>query len=239
MKRAGSMLVLCAMLILSLTACGSKPANTKRAIMNEGKQMMLDAKYYAAPNGRVRGMGKDVYLVYCAFMAAGRGVDFFGCDNHLIKKLTSFCYINDIRVGGKNGYIVGMLHNGNMIARHGLPGVNYETTAGYESENHVARVYNATIIVDGAQNETIYNSFAYGVRHLIHQIDSKNTLAVNVGADNIGDNSPQLLLEGGSFVGVNILRYNGISCEYTSGTSVRLYARLGINERREETLIVK
>ena len=59
MKRAGSMLVLCAMLILSLTACGSKPANTKRAIMNEGKQMMLDAKYYAAPNGRVRGMGKD------------------------------------------------------------------------------------------------------------------------------------------------------------------------------------
>ena len=58
MKRAGSMLVLCAMLILSLTACGSKPANTKRAIMNEGKQMMLDAKYYAAPNGRVRGMGK-------------------------------------------------------------------------------------------------------------------------------------------------------------------------------------
>ena len=187
----------------------------------------------------VRGMGKDVYLVYCSFLAAGRGVDFAGCDNHLIKKLTTFCYINDIRVGGDNGYIVGMLHNGNMVDRHGLPGVSYPVTAGYASENHVARVYNATIIVDGAENETIYNSFAYGVRHLIHQIDSKNTLAVNVGADNIGDNSPQLLLEGGSFVGVNILRYNGISCEYTSGTSVRLYARLGISERREETLIVK
>ena len=76
MKRAGSTLVLCAMLILSLTACGSKPAatnrtakngtsvtnsakTTTRAIMSEGRQMMLDAKYYAAPNGRVRGMGKD------------------------------------------------------------------------------------------------------------------------------------------------------------------------------------
>lgn len=76
MKRAGFFLVLCAMLILSLTACGSKPAGNgsaagngtsvtdsakarTRTMMDEGKQMMLDAKYYAAPNGRVRGMGKD------------------------------------------------------------------------------------------------------------------------------------------------------------------------------------
>ena len=76
MKRVGSFLVLCAMLILSLTACGSKTADTNkaakngtsvtnsakattRAMMDEGRQMMLDAKYYAAPNGRVRGMGKD------------------------------------------------------------------------------------------------------------------------------------------------------------------------------------
>jgi hypothetical protein len=75
MKRAGFFLVLCAMLVLSLTACGTKPAANHaagsgtsvtdsakartRAMMDEGKQMMLDAKYYAAPNGRVRGMGKD------------------------------------------------------------------------------------------------------------------------------------------------------------------------------------
>ena len=74
MKRAGFFLVLCAMLILSLAACGTKPAGSNtagngstavtdsakaRTMMDEGKQMMLDAKYYAAPNGRVRGMGKD------------------------------------------------------------------------------------------------------------------------------------------------------------------------------------
>ncbi len=76
MKRAGSFLVLCAMLILSLTACGTTSSGTNnaagngtsatdsakgrtRTMMDEGKQMMLDAKYYAAPNGRVRGMGKD------------------------------------------------------------------------------------------------------------------------------------------------------------------------------------
>ena len=77
MKRAGFFLVLCAMLVLSLAACGSKPANSSsaagngsnsvtdsakartRTMMDEGRQMMLDAKYYAAPNGRVRGMGKD------------------------------------------------------------------------------------------------------------------------------------------------------------------------------------
>ena len=32
----------------------------------------------------VRGMGANVYLVNCEFMAAGRGVDFAACDNHLI-----------------------------------------------------------------------------------------------------------------------------------------------------------
>jgi hypothetical protein len=187
----------------------------------------------------VRGTGEGVYLINSEFCAAGRGVDFYGCDNHLIKKLTTFCYINDIRVGGDNGYIVGMLHNGNMVDRHGLPGVSYPVTAGYASENHVAREYNATIIVDDAKNQTIYNSFAYGVRNLIHSIDSENTLAVNIGADNIGDYSPQLLIEGGSFVGINIMRYNGVSCEYTDGAAVRLYSRLAIGERREETLIVK
>ena len=187
----------------------------------------------------VRGNGAGVYAVNCEMMAAGRGIDFYGCDNHLIKKLTTFCYINDIRVGGENGYIVGMLHNATVIMRHGLSGATYPTTEGYASENHVARDYNTTIIVEDAKNQKIFNSFAYGVRHLIHNVDSEGTLAVNVGADNIGDATPQLLLEGGSFTGVNILRYNGVSCEYTDGTTVRLYSRLAINERREETLIVK
>ncbi len=186
----------------------------------------------------VRGTGANVYLVNCEFMAAGRGVDFYGCDNHLIKKLTTFCYINDIRVGGKDGYVVGMLHNCTVMDRHGL-GITYPATPGYASNNHVARDYNATIVVEDAVNQTIFNSFSYGVRNLIHQINSENTLAVNIGADNIGDTSPQMLLEGGEFTGINILRFNGVSCEYTDGTTVRLYSRLGINERREETLIVQ
>lgn len=74
MKRAGLFLVLCAMLILPLTACGSGATNPDtaddrmsatdearvltRTMMDEGKSMMQDAKYFAAPNGRVRGMGK-------------------------------------------------------------------------------------------------------------------------------------------------------------------------------------
>ncbi len=185
----------------------------------------------------VRGTGADVYLVNCEFMAAGRGVDFAGCDNHLIKKLTTFCFINDIRVGGKGGYVIGMLHNCTVMDRHGLP-ITFPATDGYASNNHVARDYNASIVVENAENQVIFNCFSYGVRNLIHQINSQNTLAVNIGADNIGDTSPQLLLEGGSFTAINVLRYNGVSCEYTQGTKVRLYSRLGINEKREDTLIV-
>jgi hypothetical protein len=122
------------------------------------------------------------------------------------------------------------------MARTGL-GFTYPETPGFASDNHVARVYNASIVVEDAQDQIIFNCFSYGVRNLIHQIDSKNTLAVNIGADNIGDAAPQMLLEGGAFVGINILRFNGVSCEYTDDTSVRLYSRLAINERREETLI--
>ena len=102
----------------------------------------------------VRGMGAGVYLVNSEFMAAGRGVDFSGCDNHLIKKLTTFCYINDILVGGKNGYVIGMLHNCTVMDRNGL-GFTYPATEGYASNNHVARVYNATIVVENAKNSEI------------------------------------------------------------------------------------
>jgi hypothetical protein len=83
------------------------------------------------------------------------------------------------------------------------------------------------------------NSFAYGVRNLIHQINSEDTVAINIGADNIGRGTPQLLLEGGSFTGINILRYNGTSYHYTNGTSVRLYTRLSINVHGEDTVIVE
>ena len=49
----------------------------------------------------------------------------------------------------------------------------------------------------------------------------------------------EIFLKSGDFTGINILRFNGVSCEYEKGTKVRLYSRLGINERREETLIVE
>lgn len=177
-------------------------------------------------------------MVNCGFMAAGRGVDFYGCDNHLIKKLTTFCFINDIRVGGKNGTVLGLLHNCTVMDRHGLP-FTYSETEGYASNNDVGRAYNSCIIVDGAENESIINSFAYGVRNLIYAKNSNNTLAVNIGADNIGRKTPQLLLEGGSFTAVNVLRYNGTSCEYSKGTALQLYNRLTINDKTESTLIVK
>ena len=73
MKRTSFFLVICAMLAMCLTACGTADTNSgtavpngdtavsesmknrTRAMMDESKDMMNDAKYFAAPDGRVRG----------------------------------------------------------------------------------------------------------------------------------------------------------------------------------------
>ena len=119
-------------------------------------------------------------------------------------------------------------------------------TKGRLNEQSIELLHELGIDVDAAKRKFLSKASNFPIEVLYLRDDdipqvvanSENTLAVNIGADNIGDRAPQLLLEGGSVVAINVLRFNGVSCEYTEGTSVRLYSRLGINERREDTLIV-
>ncbi len=189
----------------------------------------------------IRGTGSGVYVINSCVIAAGRGVDFAGCDNHLIKKLTSFCYINDIRVGGKNGTITGFLHNCTVRWRIGFKAEATEdpgntALAGYQDGNYVARDYNTSIQVVDAEGQRIWNAFSYGVAHFIESINSKDTLAVNIGTDNIGDTTAQLVIRGGDFTAINVLRYNGHSYDVYDDPVVTLYARLAINDKTEDTL---
>jgi hypothetical protein len=66
--------------------------------------------------------------------------------------------------------------------------------------------------------------------------DSVDTLAVNIGSDNIGSKAAQLKMESGSMVVINSMRYNGYSFGYVDG-DFEVYNRITINDKTEETVI--
>lgn len=188
----------------------------------------------------VRGKGKGVYMVNCAISASAYGVDFRGCDEHFVKKVTTCCYYNTFRLGGKNGILTGCLQNGTVIYRTSGNGLqNWPTAEGQiwaELFDPITRLKNQYIIVDGATNQLIYNTFIYGCANMIVNRNSEGTLAVNIGSDNIGKNAGQILSESGSMVVINSMRYNGHSYDHNGG-SMTLYNRLTINNKDEKTLI--
>ena len=189
----------------------------------------------------IRGTGKGVYVVNSCLILAGRGIDFADCDNHLIKKVTSFCFINDIRVGGEGGTVTGFLHNATVCDRIGFTPESGELggemiNPAYSNRNEVGRDYDTAIIVVDAYNQRIFNAFAYGVAHFIYAQDSEGTLAVNIGTDNIGSKTAQMVVSGGDFTAINVLRYNGHSYDVLEGGRITLYTRLAIGDKTEGTV---
>ena len=183
----------------------------------------------------IRGNAAGVYAVNVAVSGGYNGIDFRGCDNHFIKKFVCCCYNNAMAAGGKNGRIEGCLQNGNMLYRDGVtfPGwpLN-EANIQEEVMNAVTRKDTDFIRLENAQGQTIYNTFAYGVKSLVVTSDSTDVLIANVGADNIGSGSPLLNTTGGSVTAINVMRYNGISYK-NSGTQLKIYSRLTIGDKDE------
>ncbi len=183
----------------------------------------------------VRGTGKGNYIVNAAISASGYGVDFRGCDEHFIKKVTTCCYYNTFLLGGKNGILSGCLQNGTVICRSGAPGRQNWLSEGQIFDdlfNPILRKTSDYIILDGAENELIYNTFCYGCSRLVVCKNGTNVQVVNVGSDNIG--SVQTVMEKGSMTVVNAMRYNGSSFEHKGG-KLTLINRLTIGDKNEQT----
>lgn len=187
----------------------------------------------------VRGSAPGVYAVNCAVSGGYYGIDFRGCDGHFIKKFVSCCYQNAIAAGGKGGLIEGCLMNANMLYRDGcrFPGwPTNERDIQAETMNAVTRARCEFLRLEGAQNETVLNTFAYGVKNFLVSKTSAETLLLNIGADNIGSGQPMLDIGGGSLTAVNMMRYNGASYHAGAGAAVRFYNRLTIGQKDEPTV---
>ncbi len=188
----------------------------------------------------VRGTAKGVYIVNSAISSSGYGVDFRNCDDHFIKKVTTCCYYNSYILGGKDGILSGCLQNGTVVYRTDttMPClVNWPTNEALiwtELFNPITRASNQYIILDGAENETVFNTFIYGPNNMI-VCKSSAAIAANVGSDNIG--GAQIVCESGDLTVINSMRYNGSSYKHTGGI-LRLFNRLTINLKTETTEII-
>ena len=196
----------------------------------------------------VRGKGEGVYMVNCSIAAAAYGVDFRNCDNHYIKKVSTCCYYNTFLLGGKNGMLSGCLQNGTVLVRCAIPGRQnwiHET----QDELHgilfaeILGKYAKYIILSGAENQTIYNTFAYGPATLVTCNDGSTALVANVGCDNVGgyglygsSKSPMIVVNGGEMTVINMMRWNGSSYQLNGGT-LKMYNRLTIGIKNEATLV--
>ena len=189
----------------------------------------------------VRGTASGVYVVNCEIAGSAYGIDFYDCDGHYIDGVYACCYYNAFRVGGVGGTIRRCLQNGTVLQRMAVPGLTGWIQASGSDLfsgliDSILRKESVLVIVEDAVDQVVNDVFAYGVRTSIQNVNSKNTYLNNIGADNIGNITPMILVEGGSVTGVNIMRYNGYSYDLVAG-SIAFYNRIAINEVGEKTMI--
>ena len=187
----------------------------------------------------VRGAGKGVYLVNSAIAASAYGVDFRRCDEHVIKKVTTCCYDNTFLLSGKGGVLSGCLQNGTVLCRTAVSNLeNWLAEADIFTAlfDPITRQRNQYIILDGATDQQIYNTFVYGCANMIINRGAVGTVAINIGSDNIGSSTHQLVMESGSMVVINDMRYNGISFDYQGG-ELQLHNRITIEKKGEKSYV--
>ncbi len=186
----------------------------------------------------VRGTASGVYVVNSMISGSAYGIDFRKCDSHYIEGVVTCCYYNAFCLGGTGGIMTKCLQNGTVLTRTGAAGL-VDWIEGSELFSllidPVLREKCQYIKIEDATDQLVYDSFAYGCKTLIVNVNSENTYLNNIGSDNLESTSPQLYVDGGSIMGVNIMRYNGYSNELVKG-SLTLCNRIAIEEVGEKTI---
>lgn len=182
----------------------------------------------------IKGKGKGVYCIDCCISGATHGVDFTDCDAHVITNLIATAIHNTMTVSGKNGLIANCLQNATVMYYTGVLATNPHNMFDHFF-NPIGRKTVRYITVKGAENLQIINCFIYGGNTMLTAEGAKNLLAVNVGADNLGDPGTGVMytFNGGSATVINSMRYNGDPLK-NNGCALKIYNRMAINFPDEE-----
>jgi hypothetical protein len=190
----------------------------------------------------IRGTGKNVYAVNMVVTGCFVGIDFTGCDNHLVKNSFGCTFRHFVRAGGKNGQINAVLCNQTFTMRQPFYPRNMYDAEHYNKENWkllaqesqdsyavirdlVVRSYCDTFCIVNAENETINNAFMYGC-HSILVSDHASVVGINLTSDWQGICPMFVVKNNSSLTAFNPVRTSGSSHESDSSSSLKLFNRL-------------
>ncbi len=173
------------------------------------------------------GEDSGCYAVNLSIMCAGYGIDFSGCSGHLIKFVNSYCYYNDLKVGGEGGAVIDFLHNATLPVRRDTSLFSFPDGSDFGSFLQFALKNNVSILLDGAKDEYLLHVFSYGVSSMLDSTQSTGTVAQHVGTDGMTDGC-QLILRDGDMRCINVMRCGGTSTQVTFG-ELYVHNRMRIN----------
>ena len=196
----------------------------------------------------IKGLGKGVYAYNVGITATMIGIDFTGCDDHLIKQTFGCAYKTFARVGGKNGVVTSCLNNPHFINRQSFAALGYldedhcnvdrqEAYSHGQDENTTVKSGFATLrdlvlrkhctmieVVD-ADHQTVSNVFMYAPYELISASNSL-TFVYNTSADFVGFGSVYHAKNNSVVIVVNALRSVGDSVRCDDSSYLDLYNRV-------------
>ena len=200
----------------------------------------------------IRGTGKNVYAMNMVVSSSMVGIDFTGCDGHLIKQTFGCAFSSFIRAGGKNGVIESVLCNPTFTVRHPFYVRNLFDTSYANPDNWavhgdesnaegfatlrdlVLRSYCDTVYLIDAEGEMLDNVFMYGCRRIL-RTDNSSAVGYNVTSDWQSGEAMFLVENGSSVVSFNPLRTVGESHSCDATSSLVLYNRMNNNNVFEPT----
>ena len=168
----------------------------------------------------LRGKGKGVWAVNCCLAGPSHGIDFKGCDNHLVEELFSACVYSQVELGGKNGMIRNTLANGTVMFRTNNvldTDINNLFKGFFDTYGRPSSYY---ISVYEGEGQQCYNNFTFGCRHLLYIDGMKNLVGVNSATDAIGKEA--VYLKSGSARISNAITTT-VNTWYNEGGSLEVY----------------
>jgi hypothetical protein len=195
----------------------------------------------------IKGLGKGVYTYNVGVTATMIGIDFSGCDGHLIKQTFGCVYHTFAKVGGRGGVVESCLNNPHFINRQNFAGLGYcnaelcdpakweglcaVSESGTEGvgfallRDDVLRRYCTMVQLVDATEQTVNNIFMYAPYRLVSALRSDAKL-LNTSADFVGFGSVYHAAQGSRVTVVNALRSAGDSIECDESSALDLYNRI-------------
>lgn len=200
-----------------------------------------------ATNVGIKGLGKGAYTYNVGVTATMNGIDFSGCDAHMIKQTFGCVYRDFATVGGRGGVVESCLNNPHFINRQNFAGLGYcnekyvdprawdglcnvdeSGTRGVGFallRDDVLRRYCTMVHVVDAEDEVINNIFMYAPYRLVSVTNSTAKL-LNTSADFVGFGSVYHAEKGSDVVVINALRSAGDSIECDESSHLVLHNRI-------------